>query len=126
MNRNQKGCFAEYKFATRAMENGFNVSMPLLDASPYDCLLEKEGRVFKIQIKYVSADRQKDEKYNNMRVSLHRDGGNKYPKHLCDFFAIWFDEYDGFFIIANQEQKAMRLSLDNKYKENFNNFDLIW
>ena len=53
------------------MENGFNVSMPLLDASPYDCLLEKEGRVFKIQIKYVSADRQKDEKYNNMRVSLH-------------------------------------------------------
>ena len=92
MNRNQKGCFAEYKFATRAMENGFNVSMPLLDASPYDCLLEKEGRVFKIQIKYVSADRQKDEKYNNMRVSLHRDGGNKHTKHTQHLSLIHISE----------------------------------
>lgn len=124
MDRNQKGCFAEYKFATRAMENGFNVSMPLLDSSTYDCLLERGGKVFKIQIKYVSAERQKDIEHNNTRVTLHREGG-AYPKHLCDFFAVWFDEYNGFFIIPNVEQKAMRVSLTNKYKNNFNNFDII-
>ena len=124
MDRNQKGCFAEYRFATRAMERGFNVSMPLLDASPYDCILEKNGKTFKIQIKYVSADRQKDPEHNNTRVTLHREGGI-YPKHLCDYFAIWFDEYNGFFIVPNEEQKAMRLSLSNKYAENFNNFDII-
>jgi hypothetical protein len=106
------------------MENGFNVSMPLLDSSTYDCLLERDGKVFKIQIKYVSADRQKDIGHNNTRVTLHREGG-VYPKHLCDFFAVWFDEYNGFFIIPNVEQKAMRVSLTNKYKENFNNFDII-
>ena len=124
MDRNQKGCFAEYKFATRAMENGFNVSMPLLDSSPYDCILERDGIMFKIQIKYVSADRQKDPEHNNTRVTLHREGGG-YPLHLCDYFAVWFDEYNGFFIVKNEEQKAMRFSLTNKYKENFNNFDLI-
>ena len=124
MNINQKGCFAEYKFATRAMENGFKVSMPLLDASAYDCLIERHGKVFKIQVKYVSANRQKDPEHNNTRVTLHREGG-VYPKHLCDFFAVWFDEYNGFFIIPNVEQKAMRLSLTNKYKDNFNNFDII-
>jgi hypothetical protein len=124
MNINQKGCFAEYKFATMAIEYGFNVSMPLLDASTYDCLIERHGKVFKIQVKYVSANRQKDPEHNNTRVTLHREGG-VYPKHLCDFFAVWFDEYNGFFIIPNVEQKAMRLSLTNKYKDNFNNFDII-
>lgn len=124
MDRNQKGCFAEYKFATRAMENGFNVSMPLLDSSPYDCILERNGQVFKIQVKYVSSDRQKDPEYRNTRVTLHGEGEG-YPLHLCDFFAIWFDEYNGFFIVKNEGQKGMRFSLTNKYKENFNNFDII-
>lgn len=124
MNINQKGCFAEYHFATRAMEKGFNVSMPLLDSSSYDCILEKEGKLFKFQIKYVSKDRSKDYQHNNIRVTIHRDGG-PYPKHLCDFFAVWFEKYNGFFIIPNKEQKAMRISLTNKYAENFNNFDII-
>jgi hypothetical protein len=124
MNVNQKGCFAEYKFATMAMEKGFNVSMPLLDASTYDCILERDGEVFKVQIKYVSADRQKNPEDNNTRVTLQRDGGI-YPKHLCDYFAIWFDKHNGFFIIPNVEQKAIRISLTNKYAENFNNFDII-
>jgi len=123
MNINQKGCFAEYRFATMAMKKGFNVSMPLLDASPYDCILEKDGNVFKIQIKYVSADRQQDPEQNNIRVTLHRE--SIYPKHLCDFFAIWFDKYNGFFIIPNEEQRSFRISLTNKYAENFNNFDII-
>ena len=123
MDSNQKGCFAEYKFATRAIEKGFNVSMPLLDSSAYDCILEKNGSVFKIQIKYVSKNRAEDP-IRSMRVTLHREGG-AYPKRLCDFFAIWFEKYDGFFIIPNEEQKSMRMSLDNKYAENFNNFDLI-
>ena len=48
MNINQKGCFAEYKFATMAIEKGFNVSMPLLDASAYDCILEKNNTLYKI------------------------------------------------------------------------------
>ena len=43
MNVNQKGCFAEYKFATAAMECGLNVSMPLLDSSIYDWIVEHEG-----------------------------------------------------------------------------------
>lgn len=124
MDRNQKGCFAEYKFATRAMENGFNVSMPLLDSSPYDCVLERNGRMFKVQIKYVSSDRQKEPERNNIKITLRKDGVG-YPLHLCDFFAIWFDEHDGFFIVKNEEQKSMRFSLTNKYKNNFNNFDII-
>jgi hypothetical protein len=127
MDKNQKGCFAEYKFATMAMERGFNVSMPLLDASTYDCILEKNGNVFKVQVKYVGHDR-KESPYtsgrNTYRVTLARTQ-QFYPKHLCDYFAVWVDSYNGFFIVKNDEQTAIRLSLSNKYAENFNNFNII-
>ena len=125
MNINQKGCFAEYKFATMAMERGFNVSMPLLDASTYDCILEKDGVLFKVQIKYVSAKRIKDTKYDNVKVILIQGNSSPYPKHLCDYFAVWLDEGNGFFIVPNTEQTSLRLSLTNKYSSNFNNFDII-
>jgi hypothetical protein len=122
VDANQRGCFAEYKFGTIAMENGFNVSMPLLDASPYDAIIEKDGKVFKIQIKSVSADRKKNK--SNIHISLTRTGKG-YPKKYVDYFAIYFVEYDGFFIIKNKEQKAIRLSIDGIYKKNFRNFASI-
>ena len=56
MNHNQKGCFAEYHFAATAITHGYNVSIPLLGASYYDCILEKNGKLFKIQIKYLGKD----------------------------------------------------------------------
>ena len=52
MDSNLLGCTAEYKFATMAMESGLKVSMPLLDSSPYDCIVElPDFKLRKIQIK---------------------------------------------------------------------------
>ena len=122
MDRNQLGCLAEYKFCTKAIENGFNVSMPLLDSSPYDCIVERNLQLFKIQVKNISIER----KFN--RDSIHvvlRRSTDFYTKDEVDFFAIYFTVYEGFFIIPNYQQKAIRLSLDGKYKDNFNNFALI-
>ena len=112
MNGNQKGCFAEYHFATTAIKQGFNVSMPLLDSSMYDCILEKSGKLFKFQVKYLGAN-------------LKRTGHASYDRDFVDYFALWSEEYNGFFIIKNIGQKTLRLSLHNQYKENFNNFALI-
>lgn len=104
------------------MQNGFNVSMPLLDASPYDAIVEKEGKVFKIQIKYISADRKKSK--STTHISLKRNGKGYLEKYV-DYFGIYFAELDGFYIIKNKGQKAIRLSTTGIYKDNFNNFALI-
>ena len=104
------------------MQNGFNVSMPLLDASPYDAIIEKDGKLFKIQIKYISDDRKKGE--SNTHISLSRLGKGYLEKHV-DYFAIYFVELDGFYIIKNKGQKELRLSTTGIYKDNFNNFALI-
>lgn len=122
MDRNQLGCLAEYKFCTRAIENGFNVSMPLLDSSPYDCIIERNLKLYKIQVKNVSADRKFNR--NNIHLVLRRST-DFYTKEEVDYFAIYFTVYDGFFIIPNYQQRSIRLSIDGKYKDNFNNFAMI-
>lgn len=124
MDKNQKGCFAEYKFATMAMENGFNVCMPLLDASTYDCILEKKNAIYKIQVKYMGGSRYASSRQKNPQIEV-KSGKGYYSPEDVDYFAVWHDEYNGFFILPNNGQKAFRLSLENKYAENFNNFDII-
>jgi len=123
VNNNQKGCYAEYLFATEAIKNGFNVSMPLLDKSKYDCILEKNGDLFKFQIKYMGKDRYKHN--GTMQINLKRVGERTYNKKDVDFFAIWHEEYNGFFIIPNEGQRSMKININGKYKNNFNNFDII-
>ncbi len=120
MNNNQRGCLAEYLFATIAMKNGFNVSMPLLDASPYDAIIEKQNKLFKIQIKHVSNDRKR--RRNDVHIAL-RKSGLYYSLNEVDYFAVYFEELDGFFVIKNTEQKAIRLSPSGIYKNKFNNFE---
>ena len=124
VNANQFVCFAEYRFAIRAMEWGFNVSMPLLDASTYDAIVEKDGVVRKIQIKSISDARTSKMKRSDVQCILRRDGKG-YPIHLVDYFAIYVERDRGFFIIKNIGQKSIRLSTDGIYKENLNNFASI-
>ena len=123
MTPNQKGCYAEYLFATEAIKHGFNVSMPLLDASKYDCILEKDGKMFKIQIKYMGKDRYRHG--GIMQITLRRVGDQSYSNKYVDYFAIWHEEYQGFFIIKNIGQKSMKVNKNGKLKNNFNNFALI-
>ena len=122
MNNNQRGCLAEYIFATIAMQNGFNVSMPLLDASPYDAIIEKENKLYMIQIKHVSKNRKK--RRNDIQLVLRRSHV-AYKLEEVDFFAIYLEEEKGFFVIKNNQQKTIRLSIDGIYKNYFNNFAVI-
>ena len=123
MNHNQKGCFAEYHFAATAITHGFNVSIPLLGASYYDCILEKNGKLFKIQIKYLGKDRT--QRKNSVQITLRRTGLPFYEKKYVDYFVLWDERHKGFFIIPNLEQTSLKLNINGKYKENFNNFALI-
>lgn len=123
MDVNQKGCFAEYSFATTAIKKGYNVSMPLLDASLYDCILERDNKLFKIQIKYIGKNRRRHGK--GYQINLKRTGKPYYELYEVDFFAIYYEDANGFFIIPNKLQHSLKLSMDGKYKVFFNNFECI-
>ena len=76
-----------------------------------------------MQVKYLGADRYKHGK--STQISLKRTGTPTYDFKYVDYFALWSEEYKGFFIVKNEGQKSLRLSMHNKYKNNFNNFALI-
>tara|TARA_A100001201_G_scaffold37890_3_gene39812 strand:+ start:8523 stop:8894 length:372 start_codon:yes stop_codon:yes gene_type:complete len=122
VNSNLLGCTAEYKFATMAMENGLFVSMPLLDSSPYDCIIELPNyNLRKIQIKSTA----KPEVPRGIHVTLHTN--NRYYKlNEVDYFAIWVAVFNGFFIIKNTgTNSAFKFTRNGKYSNNFNNFAII-
>lgn len=123
MDTNRLGCVAEYRFAVMAMQNGFNVSFPLMDSSPYDCIVEKGGRFWKIQVKSSVKIPEKN------RTAVHiilNNAKSKYTKDRVDFFAIWIEHCNGFFIVENTgNMQSIRLSIEGKYSKNFNNFALI-
>ena len=81
-----------------------NVSMPLLDSSIYDCIVEHEGRLSKVQIKNAN-DREQSQVKKGVHISL-RPNGMFYNSDFIDVFAIYI--FDGFFIIPNKEQRAFR------------------
>ena len=110
------GCIAEYKFAVKAMEYGLFVSFPLLHTSPYDCIVESPKGLFKIQIKSVQNNRVVQ------RVYLKDCNNKRYTKNDVDFFAIYSQEKNGFFIFKNDgEIKSITLTSE-KYSIFFNNF----
>jgi len=123
MTHNQKGCFAEYHFAATAISLGYNVSTPLSSSSYYDCILEKDGNLFKIQIKYLGKNRRRLK--NSIQITLRRTGLKSYQKKYVDYFALWDVDNNGFFIIPNKGQSSLKININGKYKKNFNNFALI-
>jgi len=125
VNQNHLGCYAEYLFVASAIGYGFNVSMPSLDASHYDCILEKNKKLFKIQVKFVGSNRKKSKYHKYSRQIVLRRGYLHYEIEDVDFFAIYKQDENGFYIIKNTKQKSLRLRPNGKYKNNFNNFAMI-
>ena len=119
MDTNQIGCLAEYKFATKAMEQGYYVSFPLLNSSPYDCIVQTPKGLFKIQIKSVQEHRPRQ------RVHLRDNAGKSYTKKDVDYFAIYSQLKKGFFIFKNKDvPKSLEIS-SKKYLKFFNNFEIV-
>jgi len=114
-----KGCLAEYRFALECLKRGFAVSMPLLASSVYDCLIEKNGVIKKIQVKSAMS---KEVDNKGVHVKIRRND-KQYPATLVDYFAVWVEDYKGFFIFKNDEKiKVKRLNLSGVNKIYFNNF----
>lgn len=123
MDNNQRGTFAEYLFATKCLEVGYNVSFPLTDSSVYDCIIDTGKQLLKIQVK--STTRTPSKNRNNVQAHL-QNSKSIYSKDLVDFFAVYVHFYDGFFIFRNKgEMQTIRLGLNGKNKVFFNNFAFV-
>ena len=103
MDTNLKGSITEMKIMTHFLELGYNVSRPLLQSSKYDCIIDINGKLYKIQIKTA---RNKD---NNSFVfnckSVTTTGKQSitatYTKDEIDYFAT---EWKGIYYLIPVEE----------------------
>lgn len=117
MDLNTIGCIAEYQFAVEAMKRGFFVSFPLLDASPYDCILDNGKDLKKIQIKSVTKDEE------TIRCYVKKMNNKAYSKKEVDYFAIYVQHHNGFYVFKNNSKiKSITLGKNIDTKKYFNKF----
>lgn len=96
--------------------------MPLLDSSPYDAIVDTHKGLYKIQIKHTA--KTPSENRSSVHLPLSGMKKDRYPLDMVDFFAIYSEHFDGFFIIPNAGNvKAIRISKTGKYSNFFSNFD---
>ena len=120
MDSNQLGCFAEYLFASECTKRGFIVSMPILDSSVYDCIIDIKGRLLKIQIK--STEKTPLFHRKSVCLPLHNEN-NKYTVEKIDWFCVYSKYFNGFFNFPNiGNMQSIRLSKTGKNSIYFNNF----
>lgn len=120
MEGNFLGTYAEYLFATECIKRGFRISFPLMDSSPYDCVLDYQGELIKIQIK--STEKKPLVNRNSVNAPLN-NAKSKYTLEVVDYFAVYSTYFNGFFIFPNSgNMQSIRLSLKGKNKIYFNNF----
>jgi hypothetical protein len=120
MNPNFLGCYAEHLFAAECSRRGYIISMPVLHSSTYDCILDIDGRLLKIQVKSTNKTPLINRK--SISLPLHNNDG-KYTKKKIDWFCAYSVYFGGFFNFPNKgDMKSIRLSITGKNSIYFNNF----
>lgn len=121
MDNNKQGCLAEYLFAVECLKRGYEIAMPLLDSSIYDCIVDTGSKLVKVQIK--STNKKPDNPYRNSVQTRISNNKQTYTLDSVDYFAVYVYLFDGFFIFKNKEgMQTIRLSKTGKHSKYFNNF----
>jgi len=121
LDNNKQGCLAEYLFCVECLKRGYEVSMPLLDSSIYDCIVDTGTKLVKVQIK--STSKKPDGIHRNSVQTRIANNKQTYTKANVDYFAVYVYLFDGFFIFKNTgDVQTIRLSKVGKHSKKFNNF----
>jgi hypothetical protein len=121
MDQGRFGAHAEYLFAVKCLELGFDVSMPLRHTSPYDLILDTGDRLLKVQVK--SSSQPPRGKHKSVNVLIYKSNNQLYEVGEIDYLALYVYEFQGFFIFKyDQPKMSYRVHPEGIYKKHFNNF----
>ena len=97
--------------------NGYTVSIPLNDTQDYDLIVDKYGKLMKVQVKSTSCKT----KYGNYQVALKSCGGTKGKTYntlidtKIDLLCIVTDNIDIYVIPIEKIKNISTINLCNKY-----------
>ena len=133
MNTRNKGALAEYRFISTAISLDLRVITPAVEGYPYDVVIDNGESFYRIQIKYATKDKRRDNSFSVMtqrRIKSTYPTYRKYTAEEVDYFAVYIWYIDTFFIIPYEAVEGNSISLNlsdnnNKYTAYKNNWQLL-
>ena len=129
------GKIAEMDFAKLCMQKGLHVSMPIDDCSGYDAIVEKDGKLLKVQIKSTlkeSSRRRESTKKVSYKVAVQKgwDGRDSYSEKHFDILAVYLHALDVwyFFRFSDLTGTTIRIYPDakiSKFHHHKENWDIL-
>jgi len=117
MNTKERGDLAVGQAINFFIKNRYEVCLPIGDKRDYDLVVEKDGKLEKVQVKYAGL-------YSNSKtckVGLRITGGNqsytyakKYKKDAFDILFIYTEKCDVYVIPWNKLSVRNELSIETK------------
>lgn len=119
MNSKQLGNIAIGEAIAYFTSHEYVVSIPLNDSQRYDLVVDEDGQLFKIQVKYTAAQR-----HGAWVATLKTCGGNKTRSTVkrfdpleCDFLFIVCGDGSRYLLPSEVVKTTSSLSLGKKYSQ---------
>lgn len=91
---NQKGLISEMEVMLAFIKLGYNVSQPLNADSRYDCILDKNGKLYRIQIKTshlsTKTNNSIEFKCRSVTTTQNHYKETRYDENEIDYFATYW------------------------------------
>lgn len=125
MNHTQVGDITEQRFILYCMERNIPISKPLNNNLPYDCIIELNGKLLKIQVKTgYNSDSKNCFMFNTRSTSKnYSEIATKNYNGLIDGFITWYrDIPNNFFYIPIEKSTSgsMKMYYGDRPRKNQN------
>ena len=97
----ERGEWAELCFMAKATENGFKLTKPWGDSSPYDFVIDLGGRFVSVQVKSTACQWpcERRSRPGNFVIKLQRGDARRYRQSDFDYLAVYIIPKDAWYII---------------------------
>lgn len=130
MNSSSVGDIGELAFAKRCVEWGLNISFPFSSSSRYDCIVDGNNRLWRVQVK-TTQKKKKREGTHGYRYSITIASGLSklpYNESEIDLLAVYLMDKDKFYLFWKKtfEGKSRIYIYENgKYDDYIETFNFL-
>ena len=122
-----KGNIVEQKCILKWLESGFMVSRPIFDNARYDIIVEKDNKMFRIQIKASTWLDDSHTAFSFNGYSQHSTGkGNKRMKYTSEEIEYFMTEKDNNFYLYPATKTGFSVKTLRLTATNVNNSQINW